>query len=220
MISTGNDIVALGSVNKQRANEARFYSKVLAVSEQMLYQQPEFAEIPFENYLWLLWSVKESAYKYLKRILPDLIFSPVKTIITNINTPAGQSINTDNMEWEGTESTAVFYNGTVAFDIYQLYFRSIICDKWISTVVNDTEGFENVYWGTHSVNDKSYNHQSEAVRNFAIGKLNLHIAGILKINKTPAGYPIILNDKKESQIPLSLAHHDHFVAYSFKLNSL
>jgi phosphopantetheinyl transferase (holo-ACP synthase) len=220
MISTGNDIVALGSVNKQRANEARFYSKVLAASEQTLYQQPEFAEVLFENYLWLLWSVKESAYKYLKRILPDLIFSPVKTVVTKINIPLGKSTYADVIEWEGAENTKGFYSGTVVFDTYQLYFRSIVCDKWISTVVNDTEGFENVYWGTHSINDKNYKHQSEAVRSFAIGRLKAYIAGNLEINKTPAGYPVVFNDKKESPIPLSLAHHDHFVAYSFKLNSL
>ena len=68
MISTGNDIVALGLINKQRTCEPRFYSKILSASEQALYHQSEFTALPFEHYVWLLWSVKESTYKFLKRL--------------------------------------------------------------------------------------------------------------------------------------------------------
>ena len=87
MKSTGNDIVALGSVDKHRTGQYRFYSKILSASEQTLYQQMQFANLPFEHYLWLLWSVKESTFKFLKRTKPELIFSPAKIIIQYLEIP-------------------------------------------------------------------------------------------------------------------------------------
>ena len=64
MISAGNDIAALAKVNKERIPQPRFYSKILSDSERALYHQPQLTILPFENYVWLLWSVKESVYKY------------------------------------------------------------------------------------------------------------------------------------------------------------
>ena len=54
MISAGNDIVALASINIQRTNEYRFYSKILTAYEQELYNGHQFAGLPFEHYVWLL----------------------------------------------------------------------------------------------------------------------------------------------------------------------
>ncbi len=84
MKSAGNDIVALRCIDIQRTGQFRFYSKILSTSEQTLYHQPLLADMPFENYVWLLWSVKESVYKFLKRSIPDLIFSPTKICIQEI----------------------------------------------------------------------------------------------------------------------------------------
>src|SRR5215469_9103806 len=87
MTSAGNDIVSFSAINSARTKQQRFYSKILTTAEENIYRQPGFASIPFENFVWLLWSVKESAYKYLKRANPALIFTPVKFIVRQLDAP-------------------------------------------------------------------------------------------------------------------------------------
>jgi len=37
------------------------------------------------------------------------------------------------------------------------------------------------------------------------------------INKNPLGIPVILKDNIELRIPVSLSHHEYYIAYSFQL---
>jgi phosphopantetheinyl transferase (holo-ACP synthase) len=221
--STGNDIVALKVINKQRTNHIRFYSKILSVSEQTLFYRQRFIEMPFEKFVWLLWSVKESVYKYQKRIVPGLVFSPAKIIIQGIDPPYRRTDTSfGDIEWENNnnESSEEFYKGIVIFGADIFYFRSKIHDELISTVVNNDENFENVWWGIKSIGHADYDNQSKAVREFILNKLNFILPGSnanLNIGKCPLGYPVVLKGVKEMNIPVSLAHHDHFIAYSFLL---
>ena len=72
MISTGNDIVALKAINVARTKQQNFYSKIITVSEKALYDEHFSGRLLFEHFVWLAWSVKESVFKYLQRINPDL----------------------------------------------------------------------------------------------------------------------------------------------------
>ena len=87
MTSTGNDIIGLKIINPQLTKQERFYSKILSFSEIELYYRKASATIPLENFIWLVWSIKESVYKYQKRNFPDLLFSPGKIIIQTIDFP-------------------------------------------------------------------------------------------------------------------------------------
>jgi phosphopantetheinyl transferase (holo-ACP synthase) len=203
MISTGNDIVALGSINKQRTCEPRFYSKILSASEQALYQQSEFTALPFEYYVWLLWSIKESTFKYLKRNNHQLVFSPVRINITRINTLPHQH-----------------YAGEVHFNSEKLFFNSAITNNWISTIINNVDDFENVYSDVQMIDDPGYHNQSVAVRKFAIEGLNAFFSGELRFEKHLSGYPVLIEDDERTNIPVSLAHDGHYVAYSFNLGAV
>lgn len=219
MKSTGNDIIALRSINRQRTGQFRFYSKILSNSEQARYHQPQFTGMPFENYVWLLWSVKESAYKYLKRITPNLVFSPTKILIQDIKIPPRLLINEPEViQWENMGHDEELYTGKVIYSSHIFYFQSKINKDWIATVVNDDKIFDNVYWGIQSIAEEDYYHQSKAVRTFLLKKLNTFFPGDLHVDKTPVGYPVILKGIQNIHIPVSLSHHGHFVAYSFKLN--
>jgi len=202
MISTGNDIVALESINKQRTCEPRFYSKILSAPEQALYQKLKFATLPFEYYVWLLWSVKESAFKYLKRNNNQLIFSPVRINVISINELPGQR-----------------YFGEVHFNSDKLFFNSNITINWISTVVNNDD-FDDVYSEVHTIDDSTYHNQSKTVREFAIQKLNTFFPGELKMEKHLAGYPILTKDGENTKIPVSFAHDGKYVSYSCNLNTV
>lgn len=221
MISTGNDIVALKGINRQRTNHFRFYSKILSVSEQELYFQEGFAEMPFEKYVWLLWSIKESIYKYQKRVLPDLVFSPAKISIREINPPYSHiNKNFAAIQWENKncESHEELYQCVIHFESEIFYSRSKICDDLIASVVHNNDTFKDVWWGIKSINHTDYENQSKEVRIFILNRLNFMLQpnyNQLSIAKNRLGCPVVLMGNTEMNIPVSLAHHDQFVAYSF-----
>lgn len=208
MRSTGNDIVALTAVDKQLTHHNRFYSKILSETERALFDRQSPAGMPFENFVWLLWSVKESVYKYLKRTEPGLVFSPTRIIIQNIDIPPlGDGL----------------YKGKALFGPHSLYFQSTIHSEFIASVVGDDESFDNVAWGIRSIKHSDYHHQSTAVRTFALDHLHHLVSGIghredLRIEKNRQGCPILYKGDEEIRIPLSLAHHGHFISWSFYLN--
>ncbi len=200
MQSTGNDIIALNLIDKQRSNDSRFYSKILSASEKEYYQNVLSGEMDFTCFLWLCWSVKESGYKYLKRIHPELVFSPSRIIIQHIS---------------GNKKK---YSGNFLAEGNIHYFRSEISREFITTVVSGDKKFENVYWGFDSIDDISVDHQSKTVRTFMLKKLHeVFPDKKFNVEKKPAGYPIIMDGTKELNIPVSFAHHGRFIAYSFLL---
>ena len=218
MRSAGNDIVALNAVGKQRTNEFRFYSKILSESEQEMYHQPHLEGMPFEHYVWLLWSVKESAYKYHKRNIPHLEFSPTRFVIQHITIPPwASSTKFEDSSWENNSLSEEFYKGKITYASDNFYFQSKISEEWIATVVNDDKDFENVHWGVQHIAEAGYIHQSKAARTFLLNKLSSFFPGDLQIAKSTVGYPIILNGIQNMNIPVSLAHDARFVAFSFVL---
>jgi phosphopantetheinyl transferase (holo-ACP synthase) len=221
--STGNDIVALQSIKGQRTNHFRFYSKIISVSEQALYYRHGFAQMSFEKFVWLLWSIKESVYKYEKRIVPGLVFSPTKIIIQGIDPSYRHTVTSfRRIQWENNnnESCEDLYKGIIIFGTDIFYSRSKIHDELISTVVSNDENFENTWWGIKSIDHAAYENQSKAVREFILERLNSILPrgpDNFHIEKNPLGCPEVLMGAIEMNIPVSLAHHDHFIAYSFLL---
>jgi len=221
--STGNDIVALRDINRQRTNHLRFYSKILSDSEQLLYTRQDIARIPFEKFVWLFWSIKESVYKYLRRTEPDLLFSPVKIIISSIHPPSRPAAaGFGNAQWgnKNNDDGEDFYTGIIHIGENTFFSRSKMHDELIATVVSQDEQFEDTWWGIRLINHTGYNYQSESVRAVILNRLaemlpadqhNLHI------EKNERGCPVICNRAGEMDIPVSLSHHDCYVAYSFVL---
>lgn len=219
MISTGNDIVSLDAIDRQRTIQPRFYSKILASSEQALYSRPGSSGLSFENFVWLLWSIKESAYKYRQRLEPGLVFSPVKTVIRQLDTP--EKIPGTMEAFGPCASGTAFYQAIVHSDSCIFYSRSVIGAACISTVVSEDAAFTGVWWGLSAIDDAGYDEQSASARTLLLDKLgSLLPAGgeALHIKKSPGGCPLVFRGEKEMSIPVSLAHHGHYVAYSFRLN--
>jgi hypothetical protein len=203
--STGNDIVALIATDKERTSRSRFYSRILSAEEQTLYRQqwsPE--ELPFDHYVWLMWSIKESVYKYSSRIDREPVFSPLKIPVHRLDPPSGDE----------------FYKGITGYGPGTLYSRSIIRDGAIVTAVSGDEDFEDTRWGFTVIGSSNYADQSMAVRTLALNKLQAVFPRRgLRIEKACSGFPVLLEGKTPLDIPLSLAHHDRYVAYSFRLPS-
>src|SRR6202012_724665 len=89
MISAGNDIVSLTATNVTRTKSPEFYSKIISPAEKALFETVDQSVLPFDLFVWLLWSVKESAYKYLRRLDAQVIFTPVKFEVQSIEIPTG-----------------------------------------------------------------------------------------------------------------------------------
>jgi len=206
--SAGNDIVALNAIDIPRTISPAFYSKFVTTSELQLYQYPPVDAIPFQNFIWLLWSVKESAYKYLKRAQPNLIFSPSKITIQDIAIPT--------IAWEKNNDKDSFFIGDVVSGGHQLHFCSKTTTEFIASIVNDDTTFEDVFWNIKQIDQADNETQSSKVRELVLSKLaTLTGYDYLCIKKNAYGCPIILQGENELAIPVSLAHHGCFVAYSF-----
>jgi len=220
MISTGNDIVSLNAINITRTKQYRFYSKILSPAEKTLYNQAAFASIPFENFVWLLWSIKESAYKYLKRIDPGLVFIPIKFEVTRLLVPSRYTFaNFEGIQTEGAGfGNMPAFKGVITFGNNTLYSASLMYRELIVSVVNRDENLENIYWGVKLIEENDASYQSIAVRKFLIDRLQhiLHLDGLV-MGKTPVGMPVVLNGGEELAVAVSLSHHGRFVGYSFQL---
>jgi phosphopantetheinyl transferase (holo-ACP synthase) len=200
--STGNDIVALAATDKDRASRYRFYSRILSSSELPLYDRLVCGELSFHSFLWLLWSIKESVYKYVSRSNPRLVFSPLKIPVSRLR------IQGDH------------YEGMVRFEQTVLYSRSVFQDGTILTVVSEEEDFALTRWGLQMIGDTDYASQSASVRAFALESLSMIFPdAALRIVKTPDGPPEIWDGERVLDVPLSLAHHGHYVAWSYRLSA-
>src|ERR1700761_7632079 len=85
--STGNDIVDLSATDPLRTCSHRFYSRIISGEEKTLYDQ--LGGLPFDNYVWLLWSIKESVYKYTSRTNTTLVFAPLTIPVLHLDPPSG-----------------------------------------------------------------------------------------------------------------------------------
>lgn len=225
MGSIGNDIVDLNFIDKKRTCESRFFSKILSPSEQELFRRPEAAPIPFEVYVWLLWSAKEAAYKFLKRYQPDLVFSPTKIICNNLELTQDTSSRTcfgtrqdERMDLHDGLSIRRLTDGTtlvLSYGEYHLFASSVITADYIHTIVNDSAGFSRINYAIRKIAQDDHESQSKAVRELAIEQLTTLYPGYdIAIIKADAGYPAIVKDGELQDTPLSFAHHGHYAGYA------
>ena len=213
MRGIGNDIIDLASVDISRAGNPRFYSKILSDTELQLYYT-QFAALPFHQFLWLLWSVKESAYKCLQRHQPDLVFTPVKVVVTQIIATTQNPVSLIG-ELTGTGfHVNNCFRCVVDFNNYRFHSRSVIYgDKLIHTIATFSDNFDSVQWGIKQIERTSPESQSAEVRKFLLARLEQSFPNKeLTIAKHSSGYPFIVEDDGR---PISLSHHGGFVGYAF-----
>ena len=214
-ISTGNDIVALRAINIDRTRQPNFYSKIIIDNEKSLYDEALFAVLPLEHFVWLAWSVKESVYKFLQRHQHDLIFSPSKITITQVTQPIKKS-----EAWKegiGFDEEAV-YKVEATFMGHRFHAYSVLTGEYIFSVADNHRNFTKVHWGIKKIGSSEPQDQSAAVRELMLHKIvGLFPDDHFKIEKNLTGFPVLFKNGAEIPIPISFAHHDHYVAYSFVL---
>ena len=218
MTSAGNDVVSLAAIDITRTNQHKFYSKILSDSEIPLYNEFSLTQIPFEVFVWLLWSIKESAYKFLQRDNPELLFTPVKFVVTEVFIPIGlrlESLALPLSKGGGFRNTLAI-KSTVQFAERTLHSCSLLYDELIHTVVNHSIDFDGVYWGVKKIEGDDNALQSAEVRSFLLERLTkLYDDGDFNVDKNSYGCPVVLNRDINITMPVSFSHHGCFVGYSF-----
>ena len=218
IISAGNDIVDLGTINATRTKDQRFYTKFITGTETALHNQPHLVDMPFEYFVWMLWSVKESVYKFMQRHHPGLVFSPSKITVEQIESPweaFAPAVTQPEIEAEGFAGITTF-NSTIVFGADNFYSRTIINSNYIATIVNNSNDLENICWGIKQIDQSEPEYQSKAVRQFLLKKLSsVFDTDDLRIIKNSSGCPVLFNGDSRVDIPISLAHHGHYIAYAF-----
>lgn len=218
MISTGNDIVSLKSARSDRFAQKDYYSKILSPNEEDYFRRRLADKLSFIHYVWLLWSIKEAAYKYLKRADNDLLFNPLKITMENIGLQEAHhplTVNRLPIEDIGFKD-GKFIGGLVSDQNNSICTRSLVAEDFIFSVVSDKNVLDKTYWGIEQINSGDYTTQSEAVRQFAVHKLkDTFPCQDFTIEKNEAGVPGIVCGSKLH--PVSFAHHERYIAYSFVL---
>lgn len=193
----GNDIVDLAQARLESNWRRRGYiDKIFTPFEQQLIEE---ASNP-DQMVWLLWSMKESAYKLAVRTTKKRIFTPVKIACSLI------------------ESTSGIMNGTAFYgDTYQT--RSVITAQFISTVAFSTNPapvfkqvivpFDTPDHETHQrvIREKIKQHISVL---FNTSENNVHLA------KDSIGAPFLIVGTS-APISLSISHHGCYGAFVIEL---
>lgn len=187
----GNDLVDLKLAAKQSNWQRKgFLNKLFTPKEQGYILN---SDDPFKT-VWLLWSMKESAYKAYLQTYNDRFFAPKKLACSLISKNNGTVlINNELFYTESDKNKAFIY--TVAFS-----------EKHNNIFLNDCFGFEHLDFK----NQQSQTYQ-KVLAAFS-RELKLSFAQ-LKIKKNGQGVPQLFQGDMLLNYSFSLTHHGSFGAF-------
>ena len=190
----GNDIVDLLQAAKDSNWQRRgFLDKLFTDSEQQFIYE---ASSP-EHMVWLLWSLKESAYKARFRETEHRVFSPKKIacVVNKLSETVAEATVIYGCEYQANSVITPEYIASVAYS-------SAVRSQPVNSII------------LFSCVDYQNQHVSlcEAVTDHISGLMTVSQDAVF-IRKTTGGTPAILVDFR--QIPLSLSHHGRYGAYTF-----
>jgi hypothetical protein len=85
------------------------------------------------------------------------------------------------------------------------------------TMVSEDRSFADTRWGCRPIGSSAYADQSTAVRALVLTELQTLLSRTdLQLQKNADDCPVLLGGGQPLAIPVSLAHHENWVAYSFR----
>lgn len=203
----GNDILDLNRHSaRHRHTDERFIQKILHPKEIILLQQSSNPVY----FLWMLWTLKEAAYKYCKQADNSFIFSPKK-----IYTEQTHTYEMFVLIEEGAESfTSKGFDGTIVLTVYTLSgpikTYSVFSNNYIHTVAVKDE--EDICWGVKKITDTSNLSQSNEARDFVLKSFNNAKAELIFKEKIPF---IKVGEKFYAT---SLSHDGNYVSFAVEMD--
>lgn len=179
----GNDIVDL-NVAKTESNWKRkgYLDKIYTLAEQDLITR---ANDP-DRMVWILWTMKEAAYKANNRITSVREYAPSK------------------IQCEIIQILDNIYYGKVQYSGRNYNSKTTVCEDYIHTVaLFETDDFSTI----NEINVRNYPKDYEQYL-----KQNNYLAPLELLTKNKIGIPSILNVEEGSEKPISISHHGIFLS--------
>ena len=201
-MSVGNDVVDLADPETRlRGLHPRFAERVFSIAERdALEASRRSGELRDRLLHWAFWAAKESAYKALKRLAPETVFSPKEFEVDLLPLPLA--------EVGGVATGRVLHRGQV-FDV-EVHHEGASVHAVAKSA--DAAG-AGVLWRV----ERALGDQSVAVRRLAAGAigsaLGLDPRG-LQIVRRP---PVATYQGHRLAVDLSLSHHGRYVAFACTL---
>ena len=187
----GNDIVDLKqALLESNWERPRFLDKVFTKEEQQLISNAKNKH----QLVWLLWSMKEAAYKVHVQQFGKRFFNP-KKLVCKLNSET---------------------EGMVLIDNETCFTTSTITNDYIYTVatLEPSKAFKSECFKTDS---SSYHSQSEALKSRfleVISKVKNTTSSTLTIRKNAVGVPRLFQNNLAINNGFSFTHHGRFSAWS------
>ena len=188
----GNDIVDLNmAAIESNWKRPRFLNKVFTTYEQQL-----IADASNQNQtVWLLWSMKEAAYKIYVQQFGIRFFNPLKLVC---------SLDSKS-------------DGFVTIGNTTFFTKSVISEEYIYTIAV-SKNSKNYNSECLKVENKSYLIQSDTLKNRFLEIIsenkNLNIEH-LNINKNEVGVPEVFFKNCKLPIHVSLTHSGNYCGYVY-----
>ena len=181
----GNDIVDL----KQAAKDSnwkrpRFLDKIFTPREQQLIWSAKDQD----QMVWLLWSMKEAAYKVNVQQFGIRFFNPKRLECTLLSNLKGEVVIEDN----------------------RYFIESIITEDFIYSIalIASDKSYKSEWFLNHS---QDYGAQSKCLKRSFLKTLNLDEVTIIKNN---IGVPKLQHNSDLLDVSFSLTHHGAFSGYA------
>ncbi len=202
----GNDIIDLNRHSVQhRHTDERFIQKILHAAEIELLKQSSNPSY----FLWMLWTLKEAAYKYCKQVDSSFVFSPKKIFIqeNNFNNAFALIKEADESFIQSHFENTLEYSIRTSLGILKGF--SVFSKNYIHSVAVKDEG--NVFWGIKKIIANTTQMQSDEVRNFALASMQPITGELFFLEKIPF---IKVSGKT---LATSLSHDGYYVSFAVKL---
>ena len=195
----GNDIVDIAfAKNESNWKRPRFLDKIFTIKEQKYIaeaQQPEMM-------VWLLWSMKESAYKLHVQIFKKRFFAP-KRLVCSL------------LDLNGKECV-----GRVVCDDFTCFTQSEFSDQFVYTISKFVRN-EAYLSQTFMIKNSKYITQHKEVYKKAITRLAEYSRKPIHqicVKKSNDGVPSFYYKKEKTKVAISITHHGNYGA--FAINNL
>lgn len=195
----GNDIIDLEEVLRSgQARRAGFQERICTLSELSPLQK-DFTE---ELGIWILWALKESAYKCYIQAGGLPIFAPKKFVATV------ESINKHQLS-AYLKTPAGTFNSQV-----QINHSYVLAESWRSNSTSEEICSGTEVFTTHVQKDKSISIKRALCKHIA-SALQLDI-GELEVRKNDRKIPALYLVGKKLSITVSLSHHGKWGLFSYR----
>ena len=193
----GNDIVDLAFATKESNwKRPRYLDKIFTLEEQKIID----GSFQKGQMVWLLWSMKESAYKLYVQHNQKRFFAPKKFACSLLKANKKEAF------------------GEVTIDRFKCFTQTELHDEYIYTV-SRSDPFQNYRSQTFEMYHADVNTQSKSLYQMVLSRV-AEFSGekdhLFSIKKNPVGVPFLFNINEQKILPISLTHHGRFGAFAIK----